>query len=156
LKKNIVHKDAFNVAGLSIVAFAGDPKIPELWDKLMHSGLFKKLAKSGQVQSLGVCYGKSKEPRFRYMAGLAVDSIAPALAAGAKVLHVSAADYIVVPCKGQVPQCITEGYKQAEKILAEAGLRSSLSPDFEHYLPGDLQSPDYEMELWLPVEKVAA
>ncbi|HSN94637.1 MAG TPA: GyrI-like domain-containing protein [Anaerolineaceae bacterium] len=155
MKANIVHKEAFNVAGLSILTFPADPKIPELWDKLFNSGLFEKLEKAGQGQSLGVCYAKSKEPRFRYMAGLAVDSIVPALATGAEVLHVSAADYLVVPCKGSVPQCIQDGYKYAEKLIAEAGLRMSLSPDFEHYFKGDLNSPDYEMELWLPVEKAA-
>ena len=155
MKANIVHKEAFNVAGLSIMAFAGDPKILELWDKLMISGLFEKLTKAGKGQSLGVCYGKSKEPRFRYMAGLVVDSIAPALQAGAEVLHVSEADYLIVPCKGQVPQCIQEGYKQAEKLIADAGVRMSLLPDFEHYLPGDLHTPEYKMELWLPVEKIA-
>jgi AraC family transcriptional regulator len=83
-----------------------------------------------------------------------VDSIAPALATGAEVLHVSEADYLVVPCKGAVPQCIQEGYENAKKLIADAGLRMSLSPDIEHYLPGDMNKPDYEMELWLPVEKV--
>ncbi len=154
MKAKIVHKEAFDVAGLSIVAFAADPKIPELWDKLFTSGLFDKLVKAGKGQSLGVCYAKSKEPRFRYMAGVTVDTIAPALEAGAQVLHVSEADYLVVPCKGPVPQCIHEGYKQAEKLIADAGVRMSLSPDFEHYFEGDLSSADYEMELWLPVEKV--
>ena len=156
MKVNVIHKEAFNVAGLSILAIPADPKIPDLWDKLMSSGLFEKLAKVGTGHSLGVCYGKSKEPRFHYMAGLAVDSIVPAMEAGAEVLHVSAADYLVVPCKGQVPQCIVEGYKQAEKLMAEAGLRASLSPDFEYYLPGEMNAPDYKMELWIPVEKIAA
>lgn len=151
-----MHKEAFNVAGLSILAIPADPKIPELWDKLMSTGLFEKLIKLGKGQSLGVCYGKSKEPRFRYMAGLTVNSIVPAMEAGAEVLHVSAADYLVVPCKGLVPQCIHEGYKQAEKLMADKGLRMSLAPDFEHYLEGDLNNPDYEMEIWLPVEKAAA
>ncbi len=155
MKANVVHKEAFNVAGLSIVTFPGDPKIPELWDKLFTSGLFEKLVKAGQGQSLGVCYAKSKEPRFRYLAGLAVDSIAPALEARAEVLHVSAADYLIVPCKGPVPQCIQEGYKKAENLIADVGVRMSMLPDIEHYLPGDLNKPDYEMELWLPVEKVA-
>ena len=154
MKAKIVHKEAFNVAGLSIVTFPADPKIPELWDKLFNSGLFEKLVKAGQGQSMGVCYAKSKEPRFRYMAGLVVDSIAPALEASAEVLHVSAADYLIVPCKGPVPQCIQEGYKKAKKLIADAGVRMSLSPDIEHYSPGDLNKPDYEMELWLPVEKV--
>lgn len=156
MKANVVHKEAFNVAGLSILAIPADPKISELWDKLMTSGLFEKLTKVGKGESLGVCYGKSKEPRFRYMAGLEVDNIVHAMEAGAEVLHVSAADYLVVPCKGPVPQCIHAGYKNAEKLIADAGLRSSLSPDFENYLPGDMNAPDYKMELWLPVEKVVA
>ena len=156
MKANIVHKEAFNVAGLSILTFPGDPKIPELWDKLFNSGMFEKLEKAGQGQSLGVCYAKSKEPRFRYMAGISVESITPALATGAEVLHVSEADYLIVPCKGPVPKCIQDGYKDAEKLIADTGLRMSLSPEFENYLFGDLNAPEYEMELWLPVEKAAA
>lgn len=155
MKTQIVHKEAFNVAGLSIVTFPGDPKIAELWDKLFLSGLFEKLGKGGKGQSLGVCYAKSKEPKFRYMAGVSVETITPALEAGAEVLHVSEADYLIVPCKGPVPQCIQEAYKKAEKMIADAGVRMSMSPDFEHYFEGDLNSADYEMELWLPVEKVA-
>ena len=154
MKANIVHKDAFYVAGLTLLTFPADPKIPELWDKFFLSGLFEKLRKLGKGESLGVCYAKSKEPRFRYMAGVTVDTIKPAVEAGAEVLHISEADYMIVPCKGPVPQCIQDAYKAADKLLADAGVRMSMSPEIEHYFEGDLNSADYEMELWLPVEKV--
>lgn len=155
MKAKIVQKEAFDVAGLSKLTFSGDPKITELWDQLVKSGLFEKLMPLGKGVSFGVSFGKSKEPRFRYMAGIGVENVLAALKLGAEVLHISAADYLVVPCKGAVPQSILDAYKTAEKLFEENHLQMSLSPDIEHYFEGDRCSPEYEMELWLPVERQA-
>ena len=151
----IVHKDEFNVAGLSVVGKGGSPEFPALWDRLFELGLFAKLMALGTSRSLGVCYDMKEGETFSYMAGLEVVNVDTARQYGAVVLPVAPADYYIQPCKGPVPQCIFEGWKQAMEILAQAGYRHSGAPDFEHYIDGDLTAPDYAMEIWIPVVKIA-
>ena len=56
--------------------------------------------------------------------------------------------------KGRVPESIQEGWKYAvEVFLPEEGYKHSGKPDFEVYLEGDMNRDDYEMELWIPIEK---
>ena len=152
---DVVHKDEFNVAGLSVIGTGGSPEFPGLWDRLFESGLFAKLMALGTSRSLGVCYDMQPNDTFTYMAGVEVVNVETAKQYGATVLHVPAADYYIHPCIGPMPQCIFEGWDRAHQLLAEAGLRHSGSPDFEHYFEGDFSSPDYRMELWLPVEKIS-
>ncbi|MGB4594386.1 MAG: GyrI-like domain-containing protein [Anaerolineaceae bacterium] len=71
------------------------------------------------------------------------------------MLNVPETDDDVHPRKGTVPQCIYEGWKQSMELLTDEGYRHSDPPDFEHYLEGDLNSPDYRVELWIPFKKIA-
>mgnify|MGYP002131834788 CR=1 FL=1 len=40
-----------------------------------------------------------------------------------------------------------------EVFFPETGYRHSGAPDFEVYAEGEMDSPDYEMELWIPIVK---
>ena len=40
-----------------------------------------------------------------------------------------------------------------ESFLPEHGYRHSGAPDFEVYSPGNMYADDYQMELWIPIEK---
>ena len=53
-----------------------------------------------------------------------------------------------------VPGCIHEGWKYAmEVFLPEQGYMHAGTPDFEVYSEGDMNSPDYKMELWIPLAR---
>jgi len=53
-----------------------------------------------------------------------------------------------------VPECIHAGWKYLmEVFFPEHGYIHSGKPDFEYYFKGDMYSPDYKMELWVPVVK---
>lgn len=148
-------KSEFNVAGLSVVGQPGSPEFSVLWDRLFSSGLYAKLMALGTSRLLGACYDMQPDGSLHYMAGVEVVNVETAKQYKATVLHVPAADYYIHPCKGPVPNCIFEGWKQAMEILAQEGYRHSGAPDFEHYVEGDLNSPDYAMEIWIPVQKIA-
>ena len=60
----------------------------------------------------------------------------------------------IVPVKGAIPASIHHAWKYVlEVFFPETGYRHSGAPDFEVYTEGDMSSPDYQMELWIPVIK---
>lgn len=151
----VIHKNEFTVAGLSVIGKPGSPEFAMLWDRFFKSGLYAKLTAVGTSRSLGVCYNMMPDGNFSYMAGVEVLNVETAIQNKAVVLNVAAADYYIHPCKGPVPQCILDGWKQAMEILAQEGYRHSGAPDFEHYFEGDMTTPEYTMELWIPVVKIS-
>ena len=73
---------------------------------------------------------------------------------GLNILEVPEAEYAVVKLKGIVPNCIHEGWKYVTgTFFPEQGYRHAGTPDFEVYGEGNMYSPDYEMELWVPIVK---
>ena len=88
------------------------------------------------------------------MAGYDAQNIDKAADLGLSILEVPEAEYAVVKLKGIVPNCIHEGWKYVTgTFLPEQGYRHAETPDFEVYGEGDMYSPDYEMELWVPIVK---
>jgi AraC family transcriptional regulator len=73
---------------------------------------------------------------------------------GLEVKEIREAEYAILSLKGSVPTCIHEGWKYAmEVFLPEQGYMHAGTPDFEVYSEGDMYSPDYKMELWIPLSK---
>lgn len=74
---------------------------------------------------------------------------------GLDVVEVPENEYAIVRLEGPVPECIHRGWRYVmESFLPEHGYRHSGAPDFEAYAPGDMRAVDYEMELWVPIEKM--
>lgn len=70
------------------------------------------------------------------------------------IKDIPAAEYAIVPVKDSVPASIHNAWKYVlEVFFPETGYRHSGTPDFEVYSEGDMSSPDYQMELWIPVIK---
>ena len=73
---------------------------------------------------------------------------------GLDILEVPKAEYAVAKLKGAIPNCIHEGWKYViEVFFPEQGYKHAGTPDFEVYSEGNMDSPDYEMELWVPIVK---
>ena len=88
------------------------------------------------------------------MACYIVNDVDKARSMGLDVLEVDEAEYAVVELTGSVPDCIHTGWKYAmEVFFPEHGYVHSGKPDFEYYYEGDMHSPDYKMELWIPITK---
>ena len=73
---------------------------------------------------------------------------------GLDVLDIPKGEYTVVELVGRIPESIHDGWKYAlEVFFPEHGYVHSKAPDFEYYYEGDMDSPDYKIELWIPVVK---
>ena len=157
----IMKKSAFKVAGLTErIEEGGD--FPNVWDKLFKKVSEKKLESLGNGQSYGACYEIEKNEKenpeskytVSYMAGYDVQNIDKAKDLGLSILEVPEAEYAVVKLKGIVPNCIHKGWKYVTGMFfPEQSYRHAGTPDFEVYSEGDMYSPNYEMELWVPIVK---
>ena len=155
----VMKKLAFKIAGLA-ERIEEDGNFPNVWDKLFKKVSPKKLENLGNGQSYGACYEIEKnencESKFtvNYMAGYDIQNVTEANDLGLNILEVSETEYAVVKLKGIVPNCIHEGWKYVTgTFFPEQGYRHAETPDFEVYGEGDMYSPDYEMELWVPIVK---
>ena len=157
----IMKKSAFKVAGVAErVEEGGD--FPNVWDKLFKKVSEEKLESLGNGQSYGACYEIEKNEKenpeskytVSYMAGYDVQNIDKAKDLGLSILEVPEAEYAVVKLKGIVPNCIHKGWKYVTGMFfPEQSYRHAGTPDFEVYSEGDMYSPNYEMELWVPIVK---
>ena len=149
----IQKKQAFAVAGVNEQSI-NSSLCPSVWDKLYEKYSHDKLASLGNGQSVGVCHDVENPSTINYMACYIVNDVDKARSMGLDVLEVDEAEYAVVELTGSVPDCIHTGWKYAmEVFFPEHGYVHSGKPDFEYYYEGDMHSPDYKMELWIPITK---
>lgn len=147
----IQKKEAFTVAGVNEQNI-NSSLCPAVWDQLYEKYSHDELAKLGDGESVGVCHDVENPSTINYMAGYIVADVDTAKSMGLDVLAVKEAEYAVVELKGSVPECIHNGWKYVmEVFFPEHGYAHSGSPDFEYYYEGDMHSPEYKMELWIPV-----
>ncbi len=153
MEVKIEKKNAFSIAGLSLKSGESDD-FSRLWDELFDTKGIDLLLKIGSGQSYGACFDVKDDKDFSYMAGFDVKNKELAKSKGLEILDVPETDYAIIPLKGKVPECILKGWKYVlGTFLPENGLKHVGTPDFEVYPEGDMQSDEYEMELWVPVEK---
>ncbi len=147
-------KPAFAVAGLTIKARPGLGDFSGLWDKLWQQGLGQKLLSMGSGQSYGACYAMQSDGTFTYMAGFDVADPEAAKTMGLELLQMPETEFTIFEITGAVPECIHKGYTYVMgEYIPSGGYKYSGEADFEVYSDGDMTSPDYQMELWLPLQK---
>ena len=149
----IQKKPAFTVAGVLLEAI-NNSQCPSAWDQLYATHGFEILESLGSGQSFGVCSDVKEGEIINYMAGYDVADKAKAEELELSIKEISEAEYAIVPVKGTIPASIHHAWKYVlEVFFPETGYRHSGAPDFEVYTAGDMSSPDYQMELWIPVIK---
>jgi len=151
---DILHRDAFRVAGLS-GRFDGDTRgaIPGLWGKLIP--LLPAPSQRGW-RTYGLCWSGDLDQGFDYMAGVEVESDAAA-AMGMEVKEVPAQAYVVFRLTisgGDLHPQMTAAMAEiwGERLQA-AGLTPSGGPDFELY-PEDFDGrrPGAYVDFCIPVK----
>lgn len=143
----IEKKRAFKVAGIKAEG-NGEDFFQKAWIKLFEKVAHHIPEKLGDRQSYGACYG------FEYMAEYDVKDTEKAAGLGLETIEVPEAEYVVVKLRGPMPGGIHEGWKYiTEVFFPEQGYKHAGTPDFEVYSEGNMESSDYEMELWVPVVK---
>ena len=149
----IQKKHAFAVAGVKLDNIESS-SCPAAWEQLYEKYDHDTLSRLGNGQSYGMCFDVETPSRINYMACYHVSDFAKAREMGLEVMEIKEAEYAVLSLKGPVPDCIHEGWKYAmEAFLLEQGYMHAGTPDFEVYSEGNMYSPDYTMELWIPLSK---
>ena len=149
----IQKKPAFIVAGVLLEAI-DNSKCPSAWDQLYAHHSFEMLDGLGSGQSFGVCSDVKEGEIINYMAAYDVTDKAKSEELDLSIKEIPEAEYAIVPVKGPIPASIHNAWKYVlEVFFPETGYRHSGAPDFEVYTEGDMSSPDYQMELWIPVSK---
>ena len=151
---SIKKKEKFIVGGIkaeNIETF----QCPKVWEELFKKVSFNDLEKLGNGNSYGVCYETTSSKSINYIAAFDVKDISEAKKLGLDTMEIPEAEYAVVKLKGKIPNCIHEGWKYVmEVFFPEHGYKHAGTPDFELYSEGDMESDNYEMELWVPIIKV--
>ena len=149
----IQKKHGFAVAGVKLDNIESS-SCPTVWDQLYEKYDYGTLSRMGNGQSYGMCFDVENPSRINYMACYHVGDVSKAREMGLEVMEIKEAEYAILSLKGPVPDCIHEGWKYAmEVFLPEQGYMHAGTPDFEVYGEGDMYSPDYKMELWIPLSK---
>ena len=149
----IQKKAAFTVAGVLLEAI-DNSQCPSAWEQLYATHSFESLEGLGSGQSFGVCSDVKEGEIINYIAAYDVTNKAKAEELGLSIKEIAEAEYAIVPVKGPIPESIHHAWKYVLEIFfPETGYRHSGAPDFEVYSEGDMSSPDYQMELWIPVIK---
>ena len=149
----IQKKPAFIVAGVLLEAI-DNSKCPSAWENLYNNHSIANLESLGSGQSFGVCSDVKEGEIINYMVAYDVADKAKAEELGLSIKEIPEAEYAIVPVKGAIPASIHHAWKYVlEAFFPETGYRHSGAPDFEVYTEGDMFSPDYQMELWIPVVK---
>ena len=149
----IAQKPAFAVAGILLEAI-DNSLCPSAWNQLFEEQSLETLASLGNGQSYGICSDVKEGEIINYMAGYDVTDQRKAKALGLTIMEIEPAEYAIIPVKGPIPGSIHQAWKYVLEIFfPETGYRHSGAPDFEVYAEGDMDSPDYEMELLIPIVK---
>ena len=153
MEVKIEKKSGFTLAGVQIAADQTS-EFPKVWGSLFEKAPHEELAKLGNGKSFGVCSEVKDGKTFIYTAAYDCCDEQQAAALGLTVMHIPEAEYAVVRLHGAVPGCIHQGWKYVmETFFPEQGYCHAGTPDFEAYSEGDMYSPDYRMELWVPIVK---
>ena len=147
----IQKKPAFTVAGVLLEAI-DNSQCPSAWEQLYATHSFERLEGLGSGQSFGVCSDVKEGEIINYIAAYDVTDKTKAEELDLSIKDIPTAEYAIVPVNGAIPTSIQHAWKYVLEIFfPETGYRHSGAPDFEVYTEGDMSSPDYQMELWIPV-----
>ncbi len=159
----VVQKQAFKVIEKRTTQSVSENEnlrtIPKLWEKCRTDGTIERLLElsSDKENVFGICYANphKEESTFDYSIAAVIDEDAK-IPEGFTANVIPARTWIVFECKGAMPDAIQQLW---HRICAEFFPSSSYEPtyemDVEAYRDGDMNSPDYQSEIWVPVKNKA-
>ncbi len=156
----IEHKEAFRIVGAKR-HFCGSAeesleKVPQFWGEVQANGDFARICALSNTQPCGV-FGVTScmdGKDFDYYIATASDMPVPE---GLSECIVPECDWAVFECRGAMPEAMQQ---LQSRIITEwlpvSGYEYADAPDIEVYYEGDLRSPDYRSQVWMPVRKAKA
>jgi len=145
---------AFYVAGISIDTKVNSPDISILWKQLSESELVDDLISFSSGKSFGVCYDMKDNGQVKYMAGWEVANPDKVKQLPVEVVLIESSTFAIIPCIGKIPESIHNAWNYMWKqFFPESGYRYSGKFDLEFYPQKVFDSKEYQMQIWVPVEK---
>lgn len=155
----IIKKPAFKVIEKRTVqTVANDANlqtIPKFWEQSHKDGTVKKLLELTLDKEFifGICYNKphSEEADFDYSIAAAVGDNTEPLE-GFTVSEIPARTWAVFECRGAMPEAIQQlWHRICTEFFPSSEYEPTYEMDIEAYTDGDMSSPDYRCEIWIPV-----
>ncbi|MDR1984473.1 MAG: GyrI-like domain-containing protein [Prevotellaceae bacterium] len=153
-----VNLDAFSVIGMkeftSVENGVDFTNIPQMWSRLSAETLSKLRELSDREPSgvLGLCADMYNNG-FDYWIAAATAKDCPA---EFERLDIPAAQWAIFEVVGAMPKALQDGFKWIfNEWLPSSGYKHANAPEIEWYSNGDMSSPDYRSEIWIPVEKIS-
>ncbi len=153
----IEKKDAFRIVGvkeyLAMDIEECFAKVPLFWQKTIQTGMISKVSELMNQPPFGLIGASTcmNGKDFDYYIAVATDKPAPE---GTAEYEVPACTWAIFECIGPMPNAIQELQKRiVTEWLPTSGYEYADAPDIELYTEGDVTSPTYKSEVWLPVAK---
>lgn len=145
---------AFYVAGISIDTKVNSPDISILWKQLSESELVDDLISFSSGKSFGVCYDMQDNGQVKYMAGWEVENPDKVKQLPVEVVLIESSTFAIIPCIGKIPESIHNAWNYMWKqFFPESGYIYSGKFDLEFYPHKVVDSKEYQMQIWVPLEK---
>lgn len=149
-------KESFKVVGITrrFNSKNGDNfrGIPKFWDEVCKGGQYAILERNqGKLGVMGVCSNFNMETQdFDYSIVVEGDKLEGI--DNYSVIEVPKLSFAVFESIGPIPDALQE---VTRRIFSEwfpaTKYEHADGPEFEVYLPGDMQAEDYKSEVWIPV-----
>lgn len=157
----IIEKPAFKVFGKtethSIDESQNNNTIPDFWDKAHKTGIIENLLKnaSDKTYIFGVCYGNThtNQQTFDYSIAVECDENVK-VPEGYKINEIPARTWIVAECVGAMPEAVQKLWHEiCTEFFPLSDYKPTYEMDIEAYPAGNMISPDYKCQIWIPIEK---
>ena len=139
----------------TIVDSQNENTIPAFWTHAQEDGTLEKLLAQAPDKTYvyGVCYGNAPSDEKTFDYAIAADC-GGSVPEGFRRTVIPARTWAVFPCRGAMPGAIQRLW---HRVITEYFPSSEYEPtyelDIEAYPDGDMLSPDYYSEIWVPVKK---
>ncbi len=157
----IVEKEAFNIIEKvevhTVENLENAKSIPDFWTRSHKDGTVKKLTEltTDKTFIFGVCYGNLPENAKTFNYSIAAKCYENAEAPeGFRKNTIPARTWAVFECKGAMPKAMQDmWHKIVLEFFPTSGYEPTYEMDIEAYTEGNMESPDYRSEIWVPVVK---
>lgn len=160
MEYKIVKKESFKVMEKRTVQTVTKDKnletIPKFWEDSHKDGTVKKLLELTPDKEFvfGICYNKphTEESTFDYSIAAIADENTK-VPEGFSVNEIPARTWAVFECKGAMPDAIQQlWHRIATEFFPSSNYEPTYELDIEAYTDGDMSSPDYRCEIWVPIK----
>lgn len=157
----IVEKEAFDiiekVEAHTVENSENAKSIPDFWTRSHSDGTIKKLTDIATDRTFifGVCYGNLPENAKTFDYSIAAKCAeSTEIPEGFRKNTIPARTWAVFECKGAMPKAMQDmWHKIVSEFFPISGYEPTYEMDIEAYTEGNMGSPDYRSEIWVPVVK---